>query len=231
MSQSNAKKCAFAFSPRKPQKSHQHRFYRGPYTHCSPKRTHAGDDQSLHKTSPSSKNQFSGNGRRTLPDPAPRANFANQAWTRGQNRASGSPELTTSLSAHMPLQICIGWVRRPSKEQMKSASLRNSLTNEGMDVWLIETNNLATLVIEDLAHFDLILFECFDPIESEMKAAVDRIRVYSRAPLLLLTDEQSATWAVDALHAGADAIFTVNTPDEVILARCNALLRRWLASA
>ncbi len=231
MSQSNAKKCAFAFSPRKPQKNNLHRLYRGPYTHCSPKRTHAWDDQSIHKASPSSKKQFSGNGRGALPASSARTNCAKPEWTHGPNRAPGSPELTTSLSTHAPLQICIGWVRRATKEQTKSASLLNSLANEGMDVWLIETNNLASLAIEDVTHFDLILFECFDPIESEMKAAVDRIRVYSRAPLLLLTDDQAATWTVDALHAGADAIFTASTPNEVILARCNALLRRWLASA
>ncbi|MFN8495109.1 MAG: hypothetical protein U0350_46330 [Caldilineaceae bacterium] len=231
MSQSNAKKCAFAFSPRKPQKSNAHRFYRGPHAYCAQKRTHAWDDQSTHKASPSSRNELPSNRQRMLPASPAKASHPPSEWIGALKRAPRSPKLTTSLSAHASLQICIGWVRHATKEQIKSASLLNCLSNEGMDVWLVETNNVGNLVIEDIVNFDLILFECFAPIENEMKAAVDRIRVYSRAPLLLLTDEQSATWAIDALHAGADAIFTVSTPDEVILARCNALLRRWLASA
>ena len=95
---------------------------------------------------------------------------------------------------------------------------------------MIEASNLANLVIEDVTDFDLILFESFDQVASEMNAAVNRIRLDSRAPLLMLIDDQSGACSLDVLQAGADAIFTISTPDEVILARCNALLRRWLTN-
>ena len=100
-----------------------------------------------------------------------------------------------------------------------------------MKIWLLEAPNLVSLAIDDVPRFDLILFEYFDHVESEIRNVISQIRRGSRAPLLMLTDDQSVAWSVDALNAGADAIFTVSTPNEVILARCNALLRRWLASA
>ncbi len=125
----------------------------------------------------------------------------------------------------------LAWVRRPGKELAKSLNLLNRLSTEGIDVWVIEASNLVNLALDDVADYDLILFEYFDHGASDMKSAVSHIRLGSRAPLMMLTDDQSVAWSLDALSAGADAIFTVSTPDEVILARCNALLRRWLASA
>ena len=76
--------------------------------------------------------------------------------------------------------------------------------------------------------FDLILMEYFDHLENDMSAALSKIRTESRAPLMMLTDGQTTDWSVNALKAGADAIFNLNTPEDIILARCNALLRRWL---
>jgi DNA-binding response OmpR family regulator len=122
------------------------------------------------------------------------------------------------------------WVRQPGKELPKSLNLLNRFSAEGIDIWVIEASNLANLVIEDLTDFDLILFEYFDHVANEMKAVVNRIRLDSRAPLMMLTDDHSVACSLDILRAGADAIFTISTPDEVILARCNALLRRWLTN-
>ncbi len=123
------------------------------------------------------------------------------------------------------------WVRRPGKELPKSMNLLKRLSSQGFEIWVIEASNLTNLVIEDVTDFDLILFEYFDHVANEMRALVSRIRLNSRAPLMMLTDDQSVACYLDVLQAGADAIFTISTPDEVILARCHALLRRWLAKA
>ncbi|MCX6045328.1 MAG: hypothetical protein NT075_09450 [Chloroflexi bacterium] len=149
------------------------------------------------------------------------------ANTLGQRGATGE----TDNSADSTLATRLVWVRRPGKELAKSLNLLNQLSTEGVDVWVIEASNLVNLAIDDVADYDLILFEYFDHGTNDMKSAVSHIRLGSRAPLMMLTDDQSVAWSLDALSAGADAIFTVSTPDEVILARCNALLRRWLASA
>jgi DNA-binding response OmpR family regulator len=71
------------------------------------------------------------------------------------------------------------------------------------------------------------MLECVDTIEQEMLARLDRVRSKSKAPLIILTDNATLDWSLLALREGADAIFTMNTPDEIIFARSNALLRRW----
>jgi DNA-binding response OmpR family regulator len=46
--------------------------------------------------------------------------------------------------------------------------------------------------------------------------------------LIVLTDNHTLDWSIRALHSGADALFTINMPDDVIVARSKALLRRWM---
>jgi len=71
------------------------------------------------------------------------------------------------------------------------------------------------------------MLECVDIIEQDMLTSLEQIRTYSNAPLIVLTDNPTLDWSLLVLREGADAIFTLNTPDEVILARSTALLRRW----
>lgn len=224
MNQFNAKQCCFASNHRGRPKGITHRFYRGPSTHCTRKNNRNEEvwheDTKVTPPKPKHSSARSGLAARAKPE-----------HTQGLESAPRAPERAASLSSNQRFHVCIVWVRQVSDELSKTTHLFNYLSNEGMDIGVIETSNIVNIVVDDIAHCDLILFECLGPLESEMRAAVDRIRIYSRAPLLLLTDDQPAAWAIDALHAGADAIFTVSTPDEVILARCNALLRRWLASA
>ena len=77
---------------------------------------------------------------------------------------------------------------------------------------------------------ELIMLECVDVYEQEMLIRLDFVRQGSRAPLIVLTDNHTLDWSLLALREGADAIFTLNTPDDVIVARSNALLRRWPSS-
>jgi len=138
------------------------------------------------------------------------------------------------VSKSKPQSACFArllWVRRASSTANKNSSLLNRFADAGIQIWVIEANDLADLMIDQVTDFDLILFEYLDQVESEMKTVVSQIRLGSRAPLIMLTDNPTADWSVSALHAGADAICAFSTPDEVILARCTALLRRWLASA
>jgi DNA-binding response OmpR family regulator len=65
----------------------------------------------------------------------------------------------------------------------------------------------------------------------EAAAIVAEIRTYNVAPLLLLTDQDAIEWSLITLPAGADVALPIHMPEEVILARCIALLRRWLPAA
>ncbi len=140
-------------------------------------------------------------------------------------------KLVNKSKSHSPCFARLLWVRRTGRAINKSASLLHRFADAGIQIWVIEANDLADLIIDQMTDFDLILFEYLDHVESEMKTAVSQIRAGSRAPLLMLTDNPTSDWSVSALRAGVDAICAPNTPDEVILARCTALLRRWLASA
>lgn len=97
-------------------------------------------------------------------------------------------------------------------------------SNAGIDVWIV---NGSDLPLEQMLCFDLILLESFGAAKKELPPALYRIRIGSRAPLVLLTDERAIEWKIQALRAGADAILTMATSADVILARCQALLRRW----
>lgn len=76
----------------------------------------------------------------------------------------------------------------------------------------------------------LIRSERFGMFEQEMMKVLLKLRLFSKAPPIILTETghwtgPCAVW----LHSGADAIFTVNMPDDVIMARSKALLRRWVS--
>jgi len=83
---------------------------------------------------------------------------------------------------------------------------------------------------QQLSDADLVLLDAFSQVDGIIETIVARIRFESRVPLIMLTDGYSTEQLVTALTAGADAIWSLNTPVELLLVRCKALLRRWLPS-
>lgn len=118
------------------------------------------------------------------------------------------------------------WLQQSCQQLPKALSLRTRFTDAGMHV------RVHQWTIDDIAPLecDLILFESFEMFEQDLVQFLGKIRIFSQAPLVILTDNHALDWSICALRGGADAIFTVNMPDEVIVARSNALLRRWLPS-
>lgn len=80
---------------------------------------------------------------------------------------------------------------------------------------------------DQFADCDLILFEAFDHISNENQAALNWIRMGSRAPLVMLTNGARAERTISGLMAGADAVMSLTTSWDVIVAHCYALVRRW----
>ncbi|CAN5627550.1 hypothetical protein BH10CHL1_BH10CHL1_02510 [soil metagenome] len=244
MRQFNSKRCAFTQVKKNQQKGIVHRymaqhflpeqFCRDMHGRLSPQALGAWDNEyscTKRMNSEPSDANMDREGFNQLPASA----SSHQSVRNKRNHSVNNPGQRNATeqmgnTADPTLATRLVWVRRPGKELAKSRNLLERLSSEGIDVWVIEASNLVNLAIDNVAEYDLILFEYFEHGTSDMKSAVSHIRLGSRAPLMMLTDDPSVAWSLDALSAGADAIFTVNTPDEVILARCNALLRRWLAN-
>ena len=97
------------------------------------------------------------------------------------------------------------------------------------DIEAIHINVSATdqLDPDQFADCDLILFEAFDHISNENQAALNWIRMGSRAPLVMLTNGARPERTISGLMAGADAVMSLTTSWDVIVAHCYALVRRW----
>lgn len=119
------------------------------------------------------------------------------------------------------------WIQATPEEPSRAARLRASLAQQGIAVDLL---TFADNAQPDWPAFDLILFCAPANFSPQIADCLTQIRAQSRAPILLLTESASLEWPLTTLPAGADAVIVLETPDEVFLARCTALLRRWLAS-
>ena len=97
------------------------------------------------------------------------------------------------------------------------------------DLQTIHVNVSATdqLNPDQFADCDLILFEAFDRISNENQAALNWIRMGSRAPLVMLTNGVRPERTISGLMAGADAVMSLTMSWDVIVAHCYGLVRRW----
>ncbi len=136
------------------------------------------------------------------------------------------PPMNPAEEAKVTSSIRVAWLQQTLYHLPKALSLRTRFSEAGMQV------NVHQWSIEDVAPLecDLILFECFTIVEQEMMNFLLKLRFFTQAPLIILTDNNALDWSIWALRGGADAVFTVNMPDEVIVARSNALLRRWISN-
>jgi len=146
----------------------------------------------------------------------------------GQSARKETPDWPTN-SATSQLGLLskhLFWFRMGGSQRPKVVTLIGRFGSSGMNVRVLDA-------MQDIEQKGaemgcaLIILECVDMIEQEMLSRLDHLRAHSNAPLIVLTDNATLDWSLLALREGADAIFTLNTPDEVILARSTALLRRW----
>lgn len=118
----------------------------------------------------------------------------------------------------------IVWLQQTTQALPKAQALRTRFGETGIQIQLRQ----ASLEADTQLDGELILLECFGMVEPEMMKAVITVRLLTQAPLIVLTDNHTLDWSIRALHSGADALFTINMPDDVIVARSKALLRRWM---
>jgi len=115
----------------------------------------------------------------------------------------------------------IVWLRQRNQMDQRSQNLYHQMQDHGLVLTVVDAF--------DVTSADLVLLDALDSVEGSVETIVARIRFESRVPLIMLTDGFSSEQLVIALTAGADAIWSLNTPVELLLARSNALLRRWMS--
>jgi DNA-binding response OmpR family regulator len=118
------------------------------------------------------------------------------------------------------------WLRQRRQMGENALKLQRGMKAQG---FLLEIADVFDASSTQLANADLILLDAFDRVDGIVETIVARIRLESRVPLVMLTDGYSTEQLVTALTAGADAIWALNIPVEVLMARCKALLRRWMS--
>ncbi|MCB0113141.1 MAG: hypothetical protein KDD84_03605, partial [Caldilineaceae bacterium] len=91
----------------------------------------------------------------------------------------------------------------------------------------VRWSSLDSLPHESLDGVDLVLIDAFVDFESTVQMAAARLRIKSRMPLVMLTQAYSSEQLVLALRSGIDAILSYDTSPALLMAHCNALLRRW----
>ncbi len=117
------------------------------------------------------------------------------------------------------------WLRQRYDLNESASQLQTQMRHAGFSVEILDVFDTNQ---QQIAQADMILLDAFDRVDGIVETVVSRIRIESRVPLVMLTDGYSTDQLVTALTAGADAIWSLNTPVEVLLARCKALLRRWI---
>jgi len=113
------------------------------------------------------------------------------------------------------------------QHHLKVVQLVNHFAGETIDVKLDHSRNSTAGLLQQLAGCDLILFEAFGQISQEQNAALNWIRMTSFAPLVMLISGAHVDRTIDAILAGADAVMPLNTANDVFVAHCRALVRRW----
>ena len=122
----------------------------------------------------------------------------------------------------------IVWLRQRNRMDAKAQALYHHMQEQGL---FLSVADIFEISSTDISRADLVLLDAFGSVDGSIETVVARIRFESKVPLIMLTDGSSIEQLVTALTAGADAIWSLNTPVEVLLARCKALLRRWLPAS
>src|SRR5690606_34608278 len=103
--------------------------------------------------------------------------------------------------------------------------IENKLREHGL---VVEVTCLEEVSSDQLAAADLVMFNAFEQLEGILETVVKRVRLESRVPLIMVTNGHSTEQLVVALMAGVDAIWSLHTSTDVLVARCKAVLRRWI---
>lgn len=115
------------------------------------------------------------------------------------------------------------WLRARGHVNDRALDLQKAMKLQGLKLKVVDIFDVSA---GQLAEADLIMLDGFERLDGTIETVLTSIRMEHRIPLVILTNGYSTEQLVTALTAGADAIWAVNIPFEVLLARCKAILRR-----
>jgi DNA-binding response OmpR family regulator len=95
----------------------------------------------------------------------------------------------------------------------------------------LEVLGLTLLPVIPFWRYDLIVLEqASEGATAGMVASIRRVRALSSAPLVVLTRHPEREVMLAGLNAGADAVTSLLTQEQVLLAHWGAMLQRWKAA-
>jgi DNA-binding response OmpR family regulator len=75
--------------------------------------------------------------------------------------------------------------------------------------------------------FQIFLIEAQDRLDAALLELIVEVRVQSLALIVILMEDPTSAEVVQLLGHGADAVWTINEPVQVLRARTKSLLRRF----
>lgn len=92
---------------------------------------------------------------------------------------------------------------------------------------VLNSDRVDESLCDTVAECDLIVIEAKGQLCERQWQAIRWVRISSLAPIVVLLGERPGDEAMNSLPEGADAVMSLQLPPEVILAHCQALMRRW----
>jgi DNA-binding NarL/FixJ family response regulator len=111
-------------------------------------------------------------------------------------------------------------------QHRKALELVANLADESI---LLQCDHEEEALCEVCSECDLILIEAHRQFTARQRQAIRWIRAGSLAPIVVLTSDKPNEYPADTIRAGADAVLSLQLASDVILAHCEALMRRWRA--
>lgn len=119
--------------------------------------------------------------------------------------------------------VTVLWLRSRGEVSEQALALQKAVKAQGVRLKVVDVFDVQP---GQLSEADLILLDAFERLDGTVETVLSRIRMEHRIPLVMLTNGYSTDQLVTALTAGADAIWALTLPVEVLMARCKAILRR-----
>jgi DNA-binding response OmpR family regulator len=133
-----------------------------------------------------------------------------------------TPSVDLNLNRCMNIEKVV-WLSQRSEPHWGAEFLVRYFQEENFVIYCATQSQLRSAKIED---FQLFLIEAKDAADAAILEMILDLRVQTLALIVILVEEASSAQVVQLLGSGADAVWMVNEPIQVLRARAKSLLRR-----
>lgn len=121
----------------------------------------------------------------------------------------------------------VAWLSQSSPPHWGAKFLVRYLQEEKFTVHPATYHQLQSI---DLQGYQIFLIEAQDRLDATLMETLLELRVQTLALIVILMAEPTSAEVVQLLGHGADAVWTINEPTQVLRARTKSLLRRFKGS-